>query len=141
MPVIAANLLAPTGEVDPSYFPQDTAAELTTRLDAYIADANARVAAWTAENTGHTLKTDAAVQAWAYHRAFKQVHMDLSIDPARADFTGQGGRTYLLEQINTFRRNAEHWLHEYQAALSAGLPASTKAVPTGSQSVETRFHF
>lgn len=130
MPVTTDMLLAPRGEVEPSYFPQDTPEALTARLTAYIDDGTTRVAAWAAANTGNTLDQDAAVRAWAMHRAMKQLHMDLSSNPARSDLEGQGGATYLKDQINTFAVNADYWLREYQALLSAARPVAATLTPT-----------
>ncbi len=101
MPVTKADLKAPKGEIEPAWFP---AGDVDDRLDAYIADGEARAAS-VAESV-----RDAYVKAWAYHRAYKAVHMLLSGGPGEVKLdSGRTNYKYSPEQIAAFAARADYW--------------------------------
>lgn len=122
MPITAPDLTAPEGYVEPSLFPDDDAAALTARLDAYIADGELQ-AAGVAAGAEH----DAAVAEWAYHRAFHAVHVRLL---GAASSTSRGARTesYLWSQIERFGTLADEHKASFARVLAAATAASAAAI-------------
>jgi hypothetical protein len=146
MPVTRASLLSPVGLLEPFLFPEDRRTSnpeapepgtLEHRLDGYITDALERVAALPVQPGS----TDAAVLAWAYHRAYSAVYIRLASNPASANFQDQGGHTFAKDQRSAMADEAAHWLAEYRAAIvpAASAAQAPQPPPNETGTVPARF--
>lgn len=114
MAVAPADLTAPKGAVQPSFFPDDDAAALAARLQLWITEGTER-----AEDIADIDAHDRAVAAWAYYRAFRAVYLRKSDEPSTVELRDQGSRQNLITQIQNFRDEAEAYRAEFEALLAA----------------------
>ncbi|HEY7234904.1 MAG TPA: hypothetical protein VH539_12190 [Gemmatimonadaceae bacterium] len=125
MSITPADLLAPVGEIEPSFFPSDDDATLEARLQAYIDDGEAQAANAAVPDEG----TDQAVEAWAYYRAYKAIWLRLSEAPSSLSFTDQGSRSRTDQQREAFHQLWQNYLAIYNGLTPAPAPqqATTRA--------------
>jgi hypothetical protein len=136
------DVLEPNGPIQAGMFPADTTEKaLNDRIQAYLDDGMARVAAFRVANPTTTLTDDAAVRAWASYRAFEARYFTLSTNPADVNLTDQGGRSYLQTQINAFYNKAREFKAEYDGLLANSIPRGTenRRESYGTVVVPTRF--
>lgn len=124
MAVTPADLLAPNGMLESSLFPGEDPASLETRLNTYIVEAAART------------DNDAAVKAWAYHRAFLAVYIRLTSKPASVEFEDQGSHSYLITQIENVYRLSQEYRDEYDRLVAAEADVVGRNAGTTSQRVD-----
>lgn len=131
MAVTAATLMAPEGEIESSFFPDEDSTAIEARLTKYIADGMTRAAA-----LDDPSQADTFVTYWAYHRAYSAVYKLMSAAPASLTFEGQMSGSMLITQIENFKDLAA----DNRVAAEAMLPVATKVKPEslGSQAVNTR---
>ncbi|HEU4588144.1 MAG TPA: hypothetical protein VFS11_05835 [Gemmatimonadales bacterium] len=128
--VTAADLTSPTGELDRAVlFPADSASDFAKRLNAYLADGERR-----ATTAGVTAQAtfDAAVTAWAYHRAYDAKAQALYGLPATSEVAGEGSAQYLVTQMNYYAQKAADKLAEYESATSVTASTSSNVPPSAS---------
>lgn len=121
MAITAEDLIQPTGELEPAWFPADDEAAFEERLGAYIAEG--------AEASAEAEDTDAATRAFAYWRAYEAVYLRLSGSPASVGIVGHLNRQYTQAQVQAFRDKAAQWRSVFDgyvagASESAGGPVS-----------------
>ncbi len=134
MTVIAADLLLPSGEIDGVlFYPALDSGAITTRLTAYIAEGGAQ---------GALLNVVPAMLDWytkvySYYRAWSDVVNRLTLTPASASLEGEGSRSFLQTQINSWivARNA------WQSQLAQLVPISTALAPGVQQSIPNKYVF
>lgn len=110
MAVTPAQLLAPQGDLEASLFPGEATDALNMRLQGYISEGEARTS------------DDAAVRAWAYHRAFHAVYIRLTTTPHQVSFEDQGGHSYLMSQIENVYNLSRRYLEEFNALVGTDAP-------------------
>lgn len=138
MAVTAAELLDPVGRIHPDFFPAESSADLTARVDGWIdqAEADPRIAALT--------EPDAAVTAYVYHRALAAVCDRLNVHAARLDFADAGGRTMLKEQLAYFAGERDQFADQLLAIIAAAdadADAPLTGAPLPSSYVALQFTF
>lgn len=110
MPLTAADLIAPKGEIELSLFSGEDVAALDARLQSYLTEAYTKLGTLTLP-AGTDL--DEAARAYGYYRAYKAVHLRMSSTAATATIEGEASRTFLASQIATFAdlrdENSEIW--------------------------------
>lgn len=114
MPLTSVDLLAPTGDIEASFFPKDDAPVLGERLDAYLAEGYAKASALTAP-----ADRDAAALAWAYHRAYRAIAARLAAQPATVSLDGGMSRTYTAAQVQHFTQLADGYAAEFDVWVVA----------------------
>ena len=125
MAVTAADLTSPTGEIEPAVlWPGEAGATTTARLTAYVADGELQ-AADIAAGASH----DAAVKAWAYHRAYMSVYMRLTAEPTATTINDQGSASWSTQQVQNWKDLADAKL----AAFTEIVDEATDAEPTATQ--------
>ena len=115
MPLTAADLLEPAGELSAALFPGDDATALTTRLTGYLTDAYVRAPG-----------NDDAVRAWAYHRAYRAVYVAMSRAASSASLSDQGSISYTAAQIQNFLDLSNGALADYETAITDTAATSTR---------------
>ena len=99
MAVAAADLLSPTGEIEgPALWPGEDSSAVNARLAGYIEDGEAQAADIEA-GAAH----DAAVKAWAYHRAYLAVFIVLSRKASSVTVNDQASTSMVVAQIQNFK--------------------------------------
>lgn len=131
MAVAAADLLSPNGEIEVSFFPGEDETAVTGRLTAYISDGNAKAASLSGA------EKDAAVTAWAYHRAYKAIYTKLLRNPSSWSLEGEGSASISGEQIKAFGRLADDYLAVFNAAVV--VPVNANAPSAASSSTVNAF--
>lgn len=122
MPIAAADLLEPTGEVAPELFPGDApppaagAGTLLGRLATYLADGYARAAA-----VADATQKDEAARQWAYRRAFRAKYQEMNRKASTVDVKDEASRSFLVTQIQNFKALADE-AEETYAAIPGVLP-------------------
>lgn len=129
MAVAPADLTAPKGAVQSSFFPDDDAAALSARLQLWITEGTER-----AEDISDAEANDRAVAAWAYYRAFTEFADRISAAPKTVELRDQGSRTYGDPQFEYWQKRAQGYLAEFErllveAAQDAGTVPSAPPVP------------
>jgi hypothetical protein len=127
MAITSADLLAPLGDIEPSFFPSDDPAALDARLNAYIADGEAQAAAAQVPE----VNTDAAVEAWAYYRAYKAIWLRLSEAPSSLSMIDQGSRSRTDQQREAFHQLWEQYLTLWNGLTPAPSPSIEAARAPG----------
>lgn len=130
--ITATDLLEPIGDLALAYFPGKPQADVEALLGAYIADGVARLPAEVSALGAPT--TDLAVTAWSYYRAYRNITMRLSRDPATVHIEGEVATTITGEQIRTFKDETARWLADWSTliaveAFAPGSVVGTVAVP------------
>ena len=134
MAVTPAELLSPTGEIEgAALWPGENDAAVSARLAGYIADGVDKAARVTDPGDN-----DAAVKAWAYHRAYQAVFVALSRIPSTVALNDQGSASMLVTQIQNFKDLADDKLTEFNGLLPAGEGTATTVAPA-SVSAPTTF--
>lgn len=133
MAITPADLTAPLGDIEPSFFPNDDAGALTTRLQTYITDGTAR-----ANGAGvSAAQLDAAVKAWSYYRAYRAIWLRLSEAPGSVSLTDQGSKARTDQQREAFKVMSDEALALYNEFLPNPGPGAGVRVAAGA--VRTRF--
>jgi hypothetical protein len=128
--VTAADLTSPAGELDRAIlFPGDSTGDFAKRLNAYLAQGATR-----ANAAGVTTQTtfDAAVTAWAYHRAYDAKAQALYGLPSTSEVTGEGSASFMVSQMSYYAQKAADKLAEYESAASVTASASNTVPPSAS---------
>lgn len=123
MPVNAADLVAPSGELEGNLFPGEDPAATGGRLDQYIDEANSLIA----DMDSQPDNPDSAVKAWAYHRAYRAVFIRMSADPTRANLDDQGTEQFDVKQADRFRTLSEEKLDLWNRLTISDETASPEA--------------
>lgn len=108
MSVTAPDLLQPKGDLSPELFPGMDPGEVQTLLESYVADGAA-----SSPSTLSGGALDLALKAYAYARAYRNVALRLSRDPATNHLEGEASSTVTGEQIRTFKAEADRWAAEF----------------------------
>jgi hypothetical protein len=108
-----AILIDPLGELQASYFPDDTPAQLTDRLQAYIDAAylDPAISALTS-----TEDQDEAAIAYTYRRSYKTIAGRLASTPSSASLQGLGSMSISASQIEFFNTRALFWDEQFMTA-------------------------
>ncbi len=118
MSLSAEQLKAPQGELEESFFPLG---DLGDRLDAWLAEANARVGSLA------SAIRDSAAKAYVYYRAFDAIQLRLSTEPASVSLdSGKTERTYTRDQIAELRRRRDEYRAEFNSYFQS-TPSATVA--------------
>ena len=138
MPITRADLIAPIGEVEASFFPGEdqpseldpTSTRFELRLDTYIAEAYAK--------TAELALPDKAARAWALYRTFDAAYMLKANAPASESLSdlGLGSQSYSADQRAAFFRKANQYLKEYETEVSR---VNAAVVFPNSRAVQTVF--
>jgi hypothetical protein len=117
------DLLAENGGlIESGFFPNVSAPDVLSRLDAYLVKGRAAALAL------GVVDPEPAAIAWAYHKAFTAVFLRLSAAPSTVQLNDAGQRSYLITQIQNFKDMADEQLALYNAQLASVVPeASTPA--------------
>lgn len=131
MAVVPADLIAPAGDIESSFFPNDDSSALTVRLQGYIDDGAAR--AGTANVVAG--EVDRAVTAWSYYRAYRAIWLRLSEAPSSVSLTDQGSRARTDQQREAFKLMADQAFATWNEFLpnpgpGPGVRIAAGAVPT-----------
>ena len=135
MPVVATDLLAPTGPIDPSLFPGVASNVLSERLGVYIANAEQEGAVLVADAS----RQDAMVRAHAIWQAFTAVYIRMSTQPVTLAVHEKGSHTYSTEQIRNIRELAAQYRAEFDSLIVVpgtvrpGMTPGTMSVATDVQ--------
>lgn len=127
MPLVAEDLLAPRGELQPAL--------LATAGVAGQAGSNA-VADWlqtgydnaTAAGFTDDARLDRIARAYAYWRAYDAAVQLMAANPMSVSFADKGSSSYSTEQLRTLQAKASRWEGDYTAAIA---PDATPSGPTG----------
>ncbi len=122
----APSLLAPIGEIELEFFPEEDESTVTERLDAYIAEGTRKSAALSGA------EQDVAVTAWAYHRAYLAIYTRLLAAPSSWSLNDEGSASRTGMQISAFRDLAVAKLSEFNGLVAAPVTAAPPPVPSGS---------
>lgn len=114
MALTPASFTAPEGELTAEMFPGDV-------------DLLGNISAWLTEATDRT-DSEAAQQAWVYHRAWTRIYTRLVTTPAEYRVDARGEVRMLKEQIDHARDMAAYWLSEYEAATKSSVSSQSYAV-------------
>lgn len=135
MTIVAADLILPSGEIDGGlFYPALDSGALATRLGAYITQGYAQ---------GTELQVLPALADWyarvyGYYRAWSDVVNRLTLTPASAALEGEGSRTFLQTQINSWIQQRDAW----KAQLAQLVPqTSTATTPGAQQSIVNSYRF
>lgn len=134
MPVVAADLLTPSGPLDPKMFPGEDETVLGERLDAYIGNGynDTRVTAQPAE------AQDALVRDFALYQAFRDVHIRMLVQPLQITVTEKGGHVYAMEQVTAMERLRDKYLADFEAELViVPIVRAPAPITPGTRSVST----
>ncbi len=141
MAVVPKTLIAPEGAVESELFPgeggDESGSALLTRLTTYVSKAVAKVADITFVDTA---QSDAAIQAWAYHLAFKAAYTLKLSRPATEDFQVEvmGEIGFEKDQRDGIKELADEYFAEYMGILADAGAASAHVSGTPSfQSTNT----
>lgn len=137
MAVTHDDLLAPEGELDPSLFPSDDASALSTRLDAYIAAAAARLAAYPTGSISDDV-ADAATRAYAYAEAYAAVYRRMAAQPMSTTLADQGSVSYNVQQAREFKVLSDEKRAEFASYLPVAAPDTAAELFARSGAVPTR---
>ena len=137
MAVNPASLIAPRGEIHPDMFPGLDREALEERVAAYVSDGMTQFARSTGADAGNR---DAAVRAWATHRAYTDAANALNASALAKALNDQGSVTRSFEQIRRWDARAGYWLDRFDALVQ---PASGARRPSrwSSTVVETQTVF
>jgi hypothetical protein len=113
MAVTAADILIPTGFIDPAWYDAD----ITTSLTAWIADGAAAAPAEATE-----AQQDAVSRAWAHYRAFMAKADAVANSPSSATLTGALSVSNAKDRVDYWTRKAAEWLALYETALGEATP-------------------
>lgn len=100
MAVVWTDLMVPTGELEPGWFPDDTD-DGEDRVTGYIA---------VAETKG---TTDAAVTAYAYHLAYRAIWAAMGAGGSTAAITGEESVGWSAADKATFKTLSDEKLAEF----------------------------
>lgn len=115
MAVTAADLLDPVGRIRPDFFPGEEPADLTDRIDGWIALAIADAGIAALDDP------DPAVTAYVYARAFGAIADRLNAEAARTTFSEQGTREMLKEQLAYWAGERDREENRLAALVAAGV--------------------
>ena len=108
MAVEAADLLFPTGRLDPALlWPGKSTPVVTTYLEAFIADGVTKTADWDA------VDQDVGTIAWATYRALDSLLFQLKMMPASVSFVDEGSAGYTAEQLRMLELDRQAALAEF----------------------------
>lgn len=135
MPLVAEDLLAPRGELQPALLAiaagtQAAADVVTDWLDAgydYAAAAGFTDAA----------RVDRIARAYAYWRAYDAAVQAIAASPMSVSFVDKGSSTFTSEQLRTLQSKATQWQAEYDAAIT--LEPTTQASGASTTATPNRF--
>jgi hypothetical protein len=131
VPIQPADFLAPQGDLEPDWFPDEE--DVSARLAGYINEAAVKASGLVDE------VLEAALVAWVYHRAYHSIWVRLSANPNSLTFADQGSRSYNQSQINSFRDLAREYLLEFNGYI-AETPSQLTRAPR-STSVPNVYHW
>lgn len=132
------ELRSPSGDLADSLFPGESASKLEDRLQGYIDEGAALVAA--AGLTGPQEDVDEAVKNWAYYRAYGAVYVRMINSPSTVIMEGQGQNSTLWSQIEAFKTLRDEHLVYYRNSLPVTITESAALLPP-STSVRTVFDY
>lgn len=135
MAVTAADLVAPAGELETNLFPGESLAAGGGRLDEYIAEATALIAALPSPPDD----ADQATKAWAYHKAYRAVYIRMSADPQRASLDDQGSEQFDIRQADRFLALSREWRKNWDRMVSTETEAEGPTLGGGTGAVSTEF--
>lgn len=118
MPVTAADLTYPVGEIRTEWF---TGEDLSANLALWIGEGEAA-----APVGSTTAQVDTIAEAWGYVRAYDAKTMQLAGSPDSASLEGLGSTT-LVKGRDFFDARAKAWRAVYDAAVGAAEAGSTVA--------------
>lgn len=129
MPLTAAQLIDPEGEILPALFPDDDdRAALETRLDVYLQDGYSRAGA----------AGDDAARFWAYYRAYNAVYLRLAA-ALREMTDGDYKEKFSDRQPGEFQKLAEKNLSLFREEFAASSAISSPPPPSMSTTSELQF--
>jgi hypothetical protein len=135
MAVTTDDLLAPVGPVELVYF-TETEDQLLIRLEEYIAQAEAKVAA----HPYAPADTDEAVRAYALYLTFDAAYMLKSNRPASASMQDLGSTGFNKEQILAFKEKADFYLAQFHAMVPDVLQDGGAVTPDpGLRTIPTQY--
>jgi len=107
MAITGASLLQTNGgEIENDFFPSETLAQLTDRLNRYVVEGYSKAP---------TL--DAAVKAWAYYRTYMAIYLRMSAQPTNTELVDQSRVGWDKEQALRFYDLAQEKLAEFDALI------------------------
>lgn len=130
----ASSLLAPGGEIEPEFFPEEDLDKVTERLDAYLTEGYAKAAALSAGTDRENAAT-----AWAYYRAYSAIYRRLLAAPSTWSLADEGSASYTQKQIESFQSLAAAKLEEFEVWVPVTAPSVASALPLSSGSTYHTF--
>lgn len=137
MTLVAADVLAPAGEIDGAlFYPALSSGDLTTRLTAYLTQGYARAT---------ELAVDSTVQDWyarvyVYYRGWSDVVNRLTLTPASTSLAGEVSASFLQTQINQWILARDAWKSQLDQ-LTPIDPSSTAQRPSGVRAIPNEYRF
>lgn len=132
MPLTHADLLQPTGPLEPQLFPHLDAAlspsppiSLEDYLDGYLAEGYTRANDYTVAAGSH----DTYARAWSLYRAYFAVYQRLIATASEARIDGQGSRKFDHRQAQAFLELANGYKAEADALVPVDLEPAPPAHP------------
>lgn len=114
MTVQAGDLLAPAGRLDPEFlWPLVSADDVSTKLDAYLADAETR----TADIEDETDRDDAR-RRWAEYRAYDGVLLEMETSPSSTAFQDEGSGGYSTAQLDLMEKRRDAALAAFEVLIA-----------------------
>lgn len=128
MAVQPEDLIAPTGPVEPDFFPGEHVGDesaLIVRIGSYISQAEDKVALLSIADAAIA---DTAIRAYALYLSFRGAFMKSIARPAEDDMATEvlGRMTYTEDQRLALKKEAEKYLNEYEL-IAAGQGATSAA--------------
>lgn len=114
MPIVAADLTYPTGEIRPEWFAGEN---LAANLGIWIVQG---YAAATDGGISEEASADAVARAFGYWRAYDAKALSLAATPNSVDIAGEIGVSGFTGQAKFFREKANEWKMVYDALIAAG---------------------
>ena len=129
MIVDPATVMAPAGEIDPAFLPDDDVSEA---VRTWMEQAEAETAGIESDRVRRL-----AITAYVHARFFDRVHLKMSSEPARYTVDGHFTAQRLQSQIDAFREKAEDARSRYDA-LVGRRDEDTSTIRSQSVDVEVR---
>jgi hypothetical protein len=136
MAITTESLTAPAGRLASSLFPTDDEEQFEARLEAYVADAEAKTAVIT-----DAVKQEEAQLAWAYYRAYDAIYERMTTSPIEVDLDVGGRGTFSTKQIENVERIRNGYLNQFNTIIAELSALASTTVSAGTVAVESVVRF
>lgn len=120
----AADLIAPKGEIEESFFPSRSRDQLEADVSQWANQGLAKAAGLTTDEA----KIEAATH-WAYYRAYGSVYRRINALPSSVSIPTGGGHSYSASQIAEFKQMMESHLAAFEALIPVTVAPAKKGLP------------